>query len=82
MYGTGKFSVRAVNASDPEKNSLSVTINPAFLDKTGISDAVRAGAPAGKYTSYAIGEAGMCIMRNHASKLSTESDTKYTTYMD
>ncbi|WP_336775416.1 hypothetical protein [Paenibacillus sp. MMO-58] len=94
MYGTGNFNVKAVNASDPERNSLTVTVNPRFLEKT-LTDGIRAGAlwhawmhrlgyrhPAGKYTNYAIGEACMCIMRHHQNKLSTEKDSKYTQYMD
>jgi len=94
-YGTGDFTIKAANGNDPEKNSLSVTVNPSMLENTGLNDSSRAGSlwhawmhrlgyrhPAGKYSSYAIGEAPMCIMRNHQDKLSTEKESKFTSILD
>ncbi|WP_145142166.1 hypothetical protein [Paenibacillus sp. Y412MC10] len=95
MYGTGDFTIKAANGNDPEKNSLSVTVNPSMLENSAYGDSIRAGSlwhawmhrlgyrhPAGKYTSYAIGEAPMCIMRNHQNKLPTEKESKFTSLLD
>ncbi|WP_337039194.1 hypothetical protein [Paenibacillus illinoisensis] len=62
------FIVKGVNASNPETNSLSVTINATTISKTTIGTTNKVGAlqhawlhregyrhPAGKYTSYFAG---------------------------
>ncbi|MBP1990197.1 hypothetical protein [Paenibacillus eucommiae] len=62
--GKDLFVVKATNASDPERNSLSVTINPKALDNTNVNNLTLTGSlthawlhregyrhPVGKFTS-------------------------------
>ncbi|NUU54871.1 hypothetical protein HP548_12365 [Paenibacillus taichungensis] len=91
---SGSSTIKGVNASDPEKSSLSVTINATDLAKTSVSDLFLAGSlqhawlhregyrhPAGKYTSYFAGEASMCLMRGNLNKTSTPASF-YTQWLD
>ncbi|QHW35611.1 hypothetical protein GZH47_31475 (plasmid) [Paenibacillus rhizovicinus] len=89
------FIVKGVNASNPETNSLTVTVNPTTISKTTILGSFKFGAlqhawlhregyrhPAGKYTSYFAGEASMCAMRGNKNKITGQSDSVYTKYLD
>lgn len=92
---SGTSTIKGVNASDPNTNSLTVTINASDLSKTTVTNRFLAGAlqhawlhregyrhPAGKYTSYFAGEASMCLMRANANKSPTTSVTVYTKWLD
>jgi hypothetical protein len=92
---SGTSTIKGVNASDPEKNSLTVTINATDLSKTSVSTRFLAGSlqhawlhregyrhPAGKYTSYFAGESSMCIMRGNRNKTSGTPDSTYTKWLD
>lgn len=72
---TATFSIQAKNASDPEVNSLTVTVNPKFIDRNDINDAVVVGSlfhawmhrlgyrhPASKYHGYFSVETAICVM--------------------
>ncbi|MDN4106459.1 hypothetical protein [Paenibacillus polymyxa] len=87
-------TVKGKNASNPEVNSLSVTINPKALDFTAVTTVFLSGSlwhawlhrlgyrhPAQKYTSYFAGEAAMSIMRGNQEKGSTP-DRSYTSWLD
>lgn len=87
--------VKAVNGSDPERDSLTVSINPNTLRSTTIASLTKAAAlfhawlhragyrhPAGKYTSYFAGEASMCVARSNNLKTPSQSDSVYTRYFD
>ncbi|MEC0125327.1 hypothetical protein [Paenibacillus pabuli] len=88
-------TIKAVNASNPETASLSVTINASDLSKTSVSNQFLAGSllhawlhregyrhPAGKYTSYMAGEASMCIMRDNRDKTPNVPVSTYTKWLD
>lgn len=92
---SGSSTIRGVNASNPETNSLSVTINAADLSKTTVSTQFLAGSlqhawlhregyrhPASRYTSYMAGEASMCIMRGNRDKTPGTPDSTYTQWLD
>ncbi|WP_028609694.1 hypothetical protein [Paenibacillus harenae] len=83
------FTVKATNGSNPETDSLTVTINPKSLDRTDLSNTALTGAlwhawmhrlgyrhPAGLYTSYFIGEFPMCLMRGFRDKVAGEKDSR------
>lgn len=89
------FYIKGVNASDPESNSLTVTINPIGLDNEGITNLFLTGTlthawlhregyrhPAGKFTSYFSGEASMCLMRGNQDKVSGQNDRVLTEFLD
>lgn len=89
-----KLTIRGVNGSDPERNSLTVTINPRILDNTSVTNLIFTGAlihawfhregyrhPAGRYTGYFAGEAAMCVMRGNQSKVPGQPDGVYTQYL-
>ncbi|HZG87733.1 hypothetical protein [Paenibacillus sp.] len=88
-------AIRGVNASNPDQNSLSVTINPNTLGRTDIVDATLRGSllhawmhregyrhPVGRYTSFMIGEAAMCLMRNNSNKQAGVPDSRFTQFLD
>lgn len=88
---SGSSTIKGVNASNPETNSLTVTINASDLSLTTVSTQFLGGSlfhawlhregyrhPAGKYTSYFAGEAAMCVMRGNKNKLSEIPASIYT----
>ncbi|HZG86857.1 hypothetical protein [Paenibacillus sp.] len=88
-------AIKGANASNPNQNSLTVTINPRILSRTDVIDSTLAGSllhawmhrlgyrhPAGSYTSYMIGEAPMCLMRANANKSPGVPDSRYTAFLD
>lgn len=90
----GTSTIKGVNASNPELNSLTVTINPNALSLTSVTTLFLAGSlfhawlhrigyrhPAGKYTTYFAGEAAMSFMRGNQDKTSAPSST-YTRWLD
>ncbi|WP_145142119.1 hypothetical protein [Paenibacillus sp. Y412MC10] len=92
---SGSSTIIGVNASDPETNSLSVTINASDLSKTSVSTQILTGSlqhawlhregyrhPAGKFTSYMAGEASMCVMRGNRDKIPGQSDATFTKWLD
>ncbi|PAD31443.1 hypothetical protein [Paenibacillus sp. 7523-1] len=89
------FTIKGLNASDPETNSLSVIVNPKALSNTSVGTLTLAGSlhhawlhregyrhPAGKYTSYFAGEASMCMMRAYKDKQPGIPDNTYTRWLD
>lgn len=87
--------VQAVNGSNPETTSLSVSINPNNLRSTTIGGLFKTAAlyhawlhragyrhPAGKYTSYFAGEASLCVARTNNQKIPGQNDNVYTRYFD
>ncbi|MUT67984.1 hypothetical protein GOM71_18865 [Paenibacillus sp. NEAU-GSW1] len=91
---SGSSTIKGVNASNPETNSLTVTINATDISKTSVTNQFLAGSlqhawlhregyrhPAGKYTNYFAGECSMCLMRNNKDKTSTPAST-YTQWLD
>lgn len=96
MYSTSSgVTVRGVNASNPESNSLTVTINPNVLNQTGVSTLFLAGSlyhawlhregyrhPAGRYVGCYAGEAAMCLMRGNHDKIAGELASSYTRWLD
>jgi hypothetical protein len=89
------FTIKAANSSDPEKSSLSVTVNPQMLENIALPDGVLAGSlwhawmhrlgyrhPVGKYAGYFIGEVPLCIMRGYLEKQPTRKDSRFTHYLD
>ncbi|RUT43289.1 hypothetical protein EJP82_20850 [Paenibacillus anaericanus] len=91
---SGSSTIKGMNASNPEKASLSVTINATALDNTSVSTIFLGGSlqhawlhregyrhPIGKYISYFAGEASMCVMRGNNDKTSTPANT-YTKWLD
>lgn len=88
------FTIKGANASNPETNSLSITVNPRAISNTGVTDRVLAGSlqhawlhregyrhPTGIFTGYMAGEASMCIMRNNSNKPSG-SQSGFTRWLD
>lgn len=88
------FTIKGANASDPEKNSLSITVNPKAISNTSVTTQVLAGSlqhawlhregyrhPAGTFNEYMAGEASMCIMRNNGNKPSG-SQSRFTRWLD
>lgn len=96
MYQRGGSStVRGVNASNPEANSLSVTVNAAAIDNTTVNNVFLAGSlfhawlhregyrhPTGRYTGYFAGEAAMCVMRGYSPKIPTTPVSTFTRWLD
>lgn len=89
------FTIKGLNGSNPETNSLSVTVNPRALSRTDVSTLTLAGSlfhawlhrqgyrhPAGKYTSYFAGEASMCIMRGLQDKIPSTPASTFTRWLD
>ncbi|MBP1992730.1 hypothetical protein [Paenibacillus eucommiae] len=92
---SGTSTIRGLNSSNPEKNSLSVIINSTELSKTSVSTLILAGSlqhawlhregyrhPTGKYTSYMAGESSMCLMRSNKDKSPSTHDNSYTKWLD
>ena len=92
---SGSSTIKGVNASNPETNSLTVTINASDLSLTTVSTTLLAGSllhawlhregyrhPAGKYTSYFSGESAMCVMRGNQDKSPIVPVTTYTKWLD
>ncbi|HZG87731.1 hypothetical protein [Paenibacillus sp.] len=88
-------AIRGANASDPDRNSLSVIINPKTLSRIDLGDTTLIGSllhawlhrigyrhPAELYTSYFIGEAAMCLMHGNTSKQSGVPDSRLTAFLD
>lgn len=96
MYQNSRSStIKGVNASNPEKNSLTVTINASALNSYSVSTIFLGGSlhhawlhregyrhPAGKYTSYFAGESSMCVMRGNNDKSVGTPDNSYTKWLD
>lgn len=96
MYqNSGSSTIKGFNASNPETNSLSVTINASRLNLTSVSTVFLGGSllhawlhregyrhPAGKYTSYFAGESSMCLMRGNNNKSVGTTDNTYTKWLD
>ncbi|PRA04844.1 MULTISPECIES: hypothetical protein [unclassified Paenibacillus] len=89
------FTIRGLNASNLETNSLSVTVNPKALSNSTASTLMLTGSlfhawlhrggyrhPAGRYTSYFAGEASMCIMRGNLNKAPGVPASTYTKWLD
>lgn len=89
------FTIKAVNASNPDTASLSVTINPRILDRADVQNITLAGPlhhawlhregyrhPAGVFTSYMAGESSMCVMRNNLNKPAGVPDSRFTVFLD
>lgn len=89
------FTIKALNASDPDANSLSVTINPRVIARTDLENVTLAGSlfhawlhregyrhPSRVFTSYMAGEASMCVMRNNANKTPGVPDSRFTVFLD
>lgn len=92
---SGNFTIKGVNASNPELNSLSITVNASALSLTSVSTAFLTGSlhhawlhregyrhPAGKFTSYFAGESSMCLMRGNSNKTPGTSVSAYTDWLD
>lgn len=88
-------AIRGIDGSDPDQVSLSVTINPKTLSRTDLNDGTLTGSllhawmhrlgyrhPSGRYTSYMIGEAPMCVMRGNKNKQVGVPDSRYTAFLD
>jgi hypothetical protein len=88
-------AIRGINASNPDQNSLSITINQRTLIRNDLANATLRGSllhawihrlgyrhPQGKYTSYMIDEAPMCLMRVNTNKQSGVPDSRYTAFLD
>ncbi|WP_261381667.1 hypothetical protein [Paenibacillus cremeus] len=88
-------AIKSANASNPDKNSLSVTINPKTLSRSDLTDAILTGSllhawlhrlgyrhATGKYTNYYIGECAMCVMRSNSNKQPSVPDSRYTALLD
>ncbi|QJD88151.1 hypothetical protein HH215_14305 [Cohnella herbarum] len=96
MYqASGTSTIKGVSASEPEKNSLTITVNSTDLNNTGITDSFLGGSllhawlhregyrhPAGKFTSYFAGEAAMCGMRGNKDKSPLIPISTYTKWLD
>ncbi|HZG86856.1 hypothetical protein [Paenibacillus sp.] len=78
---TPPMAIRGTNASDPDRSSLSVTINPRTLSRIDLDDSTLTGSllhswmhrlgyrhASGRYNSYLIAEAAMCLMRGNNKK--------------
>lgn len=91
---SGSSTIKGLNASNPETNSLTITVNAADLSNTTVTNVFLSGSmlhawlhregyrhPADRYNSYFAGEAAMCVMRNNRDKTSTPSST-YTQWLD
>ncbi|MEK4994481.1 hypothetical protein BK125_18700 [Paenibacillus odorifer] len=89
------FTIRGLNASSPEKSSLTVTVNPINLSSTAVGTTMLSGSlfhawlhregyrhPAGRFTSYFAGEASMCIMRDNKDKVPGVPASTYTKWLD
>lgn len=89
------FTIKGLNGSNPETNSLSVTVNPRALSNTAVSTLMLTGSlhhawlhregyrhPAGRYTSYFAGESSMCIMRGNRDKVPGVPASTYTKWLD
>lgn len=89
------FTIRGLNASNPETNSLTVTVNPRALSNAAVGTLMLAGSlfhawlhrvgyrhPAGIYTSYFAGEASMCVMRDNKDKVPGTPASTYTKWLD
>lgn len=74
-------TIRGVNGSNPETNSLSIVINPKAIYRKDLNEITLTGSllhawmhragyrhPAGVYTSYLIGEDAMYVMRGFKNK--------------
>jgi hypothetical protein len=77
------------------KVNLSVILNPEILDNPALNNILLAGSlthawlhrcgykhPKNVYTTYFIGEAPMCLMRNFQNKVPSQPDSIYTQYFD
>jgi hypothetical protein len=89
------FTIKAVNASNPDISPLSITVNPRAISRTDLQDVTLTGSlhhawlhregyrhPTGVFTSYMAGEASMCVMRNNANKTPGIPDTRFTAFLD
>ncbi|MDF2927690.1 MAG: pPPM1a 86 [Paenibacillaceae bacterium] len=90
------FTIIGLNASNPEKNSLTVTVNPiSLIPYAGPSTLMLAGSlfhawlhregyrhPAGKFLSYFAGEASMCIMRGNLEKNPATPESTFSRWLD
>ncbi|WP_418037841.1 hypothetical protein [Paenibacillus xylanilyticus] len=92
---SGTSTIKGFNASNPETNSLTVTINATDLSKTSVTNQFLAGSlqhawlhregyrhPTGKYTGYFAGECSMCVMRGSRDKTANTPDSFYTEWLD
>lgn len=88
-------AIRGVNASNPDTNSLTVTINPRTLSRSDLGDITLMGSmlhawlhrigyrhATGKYTGYLIGETAMCLMRNSTDKPPGVPDSRFIAFLD
>lgn len=89
------FTIKALNASNPDANSLSVTVNPRVISRTDLQNVTLTGSlhhawlhregyrhPARVFTSYMAGESSMCVMRNNANKTPGVPDSRFTVFLD
>ncbi|MBJ9992363.1 hypothetical protein IAE55_27065 [Paenibacillus sp. S28] len=89
------FTIKAVNASNPDVSPLSVTVNPRAISRTDLLNVTLTGSlfhawlhregyrhPSRVYTSYMAGEASMCVMRNNANKTPGVPDSRFTVFLD
>jgi hypothetical protein len=89
------YTIKAVNATNPDTASLSVTVNPRAMSRTDLQNITLIGSlqhawlhregyrhPRGKYTGYFAGESSMCIMRGNANKTPGIPDSRFTVFLD
>lgn len=91
-YSTKRGTILGLDGSSQFNIALTVTVNPNALDTTltNLSGSLfhawmhRVGYrhPGPVYTTYLIGEAPMCLMRNNQMKVPGQPDSVYTQYFD
>jgi hypothetical protein len=89
------FTIKAVNASNPDTAPLSITVNPRVISRTDLLNTTLAGSlqhawlhregyrhPNRVFTSYMAGESSMCVMRNNLNKTPGVPDSRFTVFLD
>ncbi|MGV2967151.1 hypothetical protein [Paenibacillus sp. AGC30] len=89
------FTIKAVNASNPDTAPLSITVNPRVISRTDLQNITLVGSlqhawlhregyrhPSRVFTSYMAGESSMCVMRANANKTPGVPDSRYTVFLD